>query len=307
MTTDWLTESAHAPALQDQRRIELFRESMVAKLLRWALGTAYVMLPNRISALPALLGETLLSISRGGTLLPSAENLRSRPDGFAGVVRDASPSSLLFAHRQGFYAQSHFGPLKWWSSSRRYVLFLGERTLPNRLRKIIRKSSLKVTFDSAFDEVIKGCAEPRPGRPRLTWITPRIMRLYASLHDQGYAHSFELWDEAGKLVGGGYGVAIGNVFVTESQFSRVRDASKIGFQVLNHHLALWGFVLNDVKNTAPHFDNMGFRHISRKEYEALLREHAQRRNDVERPWKVVAALDEVATGAAAVRGAKQPA
>jgi leucyl/phenylalanyl-tRNA--protein transferase len=133
------------------------------------------------------------------------------------------------------------------------------------------------------------------------------MHLYASLHDQGYAHSFELWDEAGKLVGGGYGVAIGKVFVTESQFSRVRDASKIGFQVLNHHLALWGFVLNDVKSFAPHFDNMGFRHISRKEYEVLLEEHAQSRNDGDRPWKVVAALDEVAASGAAGRDAKQPA
>jgi leucyl/phenylalanyl-tRNA--protein transferase len=307
MTTDWLTPSAHSPQFPHHRRNELFRESLTAKLPRWALGTAFVMLPSRIGALPALLGKTLMSILRGGTVLPSAANVHSRPDGFAGVVRGASPGSLLSAHRLGFYAQSHFGPLKWWSTSQRYVLFLGERTLPNKLRRTIRKSSLKVTFDTAFDEVIKACAEPRPGRPRLTWITPRIMHLYASLHDQGYAHSFELWDGAGKLVGGGYGVAIGKVFVTESQFSRVRDASKIGFQVLNHHLALWGFVLNDVKSFAPHFDNMGFRHISRKEYEVLLEDHAKPHNDADRLWKVVATLDEVAAGGAAGRDAKQPA
>ncbi|MCV5231811.1 leucyl/phenylalanyl-tRNA--protein transferase family protein, partial [Escherichia coli] len=84
----------------------------------------------------------------------------------------------------------------------------------------MRKTDYRVTFDQAFDEVIAACAEPRKGRPLLTWITPKIMHLYAALHDMGAAHSFEVWSADGRLVGGGYGIAIGRVFYTESQFSR---------------------------------------------------------------------------------------
>jgi leucyl/phenylalanyl-tRNA---protein transferase len=174
------------------------------------------------------------------------------------------------------------------------VLFLGEQHIAKRLKREMKKSPYRVTFDEAFDEVIKACAGPRPGRPRgLTWITPQIMRLYAALHDQGHAHSFEVWDPDGTLVGGGYGLSVGRIFFTESQFSRASNTSKMGFAVFNHHLAKWGYVLNDGKDFTPTIDAMGFRAIPRGEFEALLKEHAHA-GGRSGPWTVEADLATVA-------------
>ncbi len=126
----------------------------------------------------------------------------------------------------------------------------------------------------AFDEVIKACAEPRKGRPLgLTWITPKIMRLYAALHDLGLCPLIRGVERRRTPVGGGYGIAIGRVFYTESQFSRESNTSKMGFASLNYHLAKWGYVLNDGKDFTPTIDAMGFRAIPRAEFEAILAEH----------------------------------
>jgi leucyl/phenylalanyl-tRNA--protein transferase len=105
----------------------------------------------------------------------------------------------------------------------------------------------------------------------LTWITPKIMQLYGDLFDQGHAHSFEVWDGEGKLVGGGYGLSIGRVFITESQFSLAPNTSKMGFAVLNYHLAKWGYVLNDGKDFTPTIEPMGFKLIPGKDYEDILK------------------------------------
>jgi leucyl/phenylalanyl-tRNA--protein transferase len=122
--------------------------------------------------------------------------------------------------------------------------------------------------------VIKACAAKREGHYRITWITPRIMRAYAKLFDAGYVHSFEVWNGEGKLVGGGYGVAVGRVFTTESQFSLEPNTSKIGFSVLNWHLARWGFLVNDGKGATPTILDMGFRPIPRADFLRLLEEDA---------------------------------
>jgi leucyl/phenylalanyl-tRNA--protein transferase len=100
----------------------------------------------------------------------------------------------------------------------------------------------------------------------LTWITPKVMRAYAELFDAGFVHSFEVWNDKGRLVGGVYGVAIGGTFVTESQFSLEPNTSKIGFSVLNWHLARWGFAFNDGKLMTPTCKDMGFREIPRRDF-----------------------------------------
>jgi len=267
--------SLHA---QDRRgkRARLFRETPSETALRWLMGTAYACHPKRIADLPFLLWWSTLDLARGGTAVPGPGTTRARPDTFAGVARDVSPERILAAARLGYFPWCHFGPLKWWTRSRRMVLFLGEQHMPKRLRRDMRKSDYRVTFDTAFDEVIKACSGRRKGRPLgLTWITPQIMRLYADLHDQGHAHSFEVWSADGRLVGGGYGVAIGRIFFTESQFSVESNTSKMGFASLNHHLAKWGYVLNDGKDFTPAIDAIGFRHIPRPEFEALLAEHTR--------------------------------
>jgi len=144
--------------------------------------------------------------------------------------------------------------------------------MSKRLRRLMRQGTYAVTFDRDFEGVIKACAGKRDGRWHLTWITPRIMRAYAALFDDGLVHSFEVWNGDGELVGGGYGVAIGRVFFTESQFSREDNTSKIGFSVLNWHLAKLGYGLNDGKWATPTILDMGFRLLPRSEFLRLLGE-----------------------------------
>ena len=256
-------------------RAAFFRESPAETLLRWLMGTAYACHPSRVHELPYLLALTLIDIARGGTRVPAQSATHARPDTFAGVCRDISPETIMAAARLGFFPWAHLGPLKWWTRKSRMVLFLNEHRVSKRLRREFKKSTYRVTFDEAFDEVIQACAGRRKGRPAgLTWITHPIKWLYSDLHRQGHAHSFEVWSEDGRLVGGGYGIAVGRIFFTESQFSRERSSSKMGFATLNHHLAKWGFILNDGKQHTPSLEAVGFREIKRAEFEALLNEHA---------------------------------
>ncbi len=253
-----------------------FSESRHETARRWALGLAYALQPSRIGDVPLLLAGMARDALTGGTRIPDPSRTLSRPDTFGGICRGISPETILEAGRRGFYPWCHIGPLKWWTRARRMVLLLPEHHIAKRFRPMMRKSNWRVTFDTAFDEVIKACAAPRSNRAHsLTWITPKIMRLYAELHRQGHAHSVEVWGEDGRLIGGAYGLAVGRVFITESQFFREPNASKMGYHVLNHHLAKWGFVLNDNKGWTEATEKMGFKLIPRAEFEALLAIHAR--------------------------------
>lgn len=282
----------HRPA--PDRRTRLFRETPAETASRWLMGTAYACQPKRIGNLPRLLWAVLADLARGGTAIPSRDATLSRPDTFAGVARDISPERVLAAARLGFFPWCHFGPLKWWTRQNRMVLPVAEAKISKNLKRIMRKNPYRVTFDQAFDEVIKACAGRRKGRRfALTWITPQIMRLYSDLHAMGHAHSFEVWSPDGRLVGGGYGIAVGRVFFTESQFSRESNTSKMGFATLNHHLAKWGFVLNDGKDHTPALAEVGFRLLPRAEFDALLDEHARATAKIG-PWQVEADLATIA-------------
>lgn len=277
-----------------QQRGDGFKESWNGLLQRWIMGTAYALMPSRVADVPFLLWHTACQVLRGGTRIPDPARTYSRPDTFAGLCRDISPETILAAARCGFFPWCHFGPLKWWTRENRMVLFLDERHIAKRLKRDMKKSPYRVTFDAAFKDVIRACAGHRSyNRHSLTWITPQIMRLYTALHQMGHAHSFEVWSKDGRLVGGGYGLAVGRVFYTESQFSHESNTSKMGFASLNHHLAKWGFVLNDGKDYTPTIDAMGFRAIPREEFEALLAEHAHG-GGRSGPWTVEADLATVA-------------
>lgn len=256
------------------RRDALFTESWNTWAQRWVLGTAYALMPSRVAAFPHLVVHTAADALRGGTRVPDRAHTKATPDTFGGICRNVSAETVLAAGRNGFFAWCHCGPLKWWTRKQRMVLFYGEHHIGKRLRRDMKKSTYRVTFDQAFEDVITACAGHRSyNKHSLTWITPQIMRLYADLFDQGHAHSFEVWDADGKLVGGGYGLSIGRIFVTESQFSLARDTSKMGFAVLNYHLAKWGYILNDGKDFTPTIEAMGFRLISGSEYDAILKDN----------------------------------
>jgi leucyl/phenylalanyl-tRNA--protein transferase len=159
---------------------------------------------------------------------------------------------------------------KWLSPPERCVLFYPDFHISKRFRPHIRKGHFRVTFDTAFERVIQACAAPRGERLHLTWITPKIMRAYAALHDAGYAHSFEVWNFSGDLVGGGYGVAVGRSFSVESMFCFEDNSSKVGFTWLTWHLAHWGFDFTDNKTMAAYKSQLGFKLIPRADYLARL-------------------------------------
>ena len=259
-----------SPASAAKRRATLFSESFGERLERWALGTAWAMKPVRIGDLPSLARTWLASFGDPRGHIPPADAPVANAQGLCGIVHDFSPAALMEGYRRGLFTFCHAGPSKWYAPMQRCVLYFDELHLSKRLRREMRQGTYRVTFDQDFEGVVKACAGRRQGKWHVTWITPRVMATFAELHDAGDAHSFEVWDAQGALVGGGYGVAVGNVFVTESQFSIASNTSKIGFAVLNWHLAKWGFVLNDGKYPTPTILDMNFRSIPRAEYVAAL-------------------------------------
>jgi leucyl/phenylalanyl-tRNA--protein transferase len=224
-----------------------------------------------------------------GSFLP-VEKAFKHPDGLLSIGGPLSTSRLIYAYYNGIYPWCHISPIKWWAPRERMVLFLNETHLAKNLRKLIRRRTYRVTFDLAFREVIQACAEVRPKKLPLTWISPQIIEAYIRLHLAGYAHSVEVWDANDNLVGGLYGVAIGGIFYSESQFTRKTGASKVGDATLNCHLQKWGFELNDSKRYSEFLAATGSRFIKRAEFMRHLNKLRDRPNR-QHPWVVDESLD----------------
>jgi leucyl/phenylalanyl-tRNA--protein transferase len=138
------------------------------------------------------------------------------------------------------------------------------------MRQVLRSEKFRITIDQCFDEVIAACSEaPREGQDG-TWITADMQSAYIKLHDEGFAHSIEVWHE-GSLSGGLYGVKVGDVFCGESMFSKVSNASKLALI----HLCNTGlYKLIDCQVHTNHLESMGAKHISREEYLSFLKDFA---------------------------------
>jgi leucyl/phenylalanyl-tRNA--protein transferase len=270
-----------------------FAESPGARMRRWALGTAYALKPERLGDIPGIWAVAARDLVRPTPSLPDPRHALERPDGLCGLAHDLSVPVLVEAYARGLYPFSHVGPLKWWSPAERCVLFPAETHIAKRLRAHMRQARFSVTFDTAFGRVMQACAAPDTRRVPLTWITPRIMTAFSALHTAGHAHSYEVWDGAGALIGGGYGVVAGGVFVIESRFAAVPNTSKIGLMVLNWHLQHWGFTLVDNKRPIQNVLDMGFRQIPRDDYLGILRDAPAPRVGPGR-WQVEADVAEVA-------------
>jgi leucyl/phenylalanyl-tRNA--protein transferase len=184
-----------------------------------------------------------------------------------------TPELVLRAYRAGLFPMAErrdANRLYWLDPDRRGIQPLDAFHLPRRLARTVLSGAFEVRCDSAFDAVLKGCAEPSEDRPE-TWINADIERLFGALHAMGYAHSVECW-QGGKLVGGLYGVALGGAFFGESMFSRVRDASKVALVHLVVRLRLGGFALLDTQFVTDHLARFGAIEVSRLEYRRLLAE-----------------------------------
>jgi leucyl/phenylalanyl-tRNA--protein transferase len=159
--------------------------------------------------------------------------------------------------------------LYWFDPDPRGILPLDGFHVPRRLLRTMRAHPLRITTDMQFEQVMRACAAPRPGHPE-TWINEPIVDLYTELHGRGHAHSVEVWSDAGDLVGGLYGVALGAAFFGESMFSRARDASKIALCALVAFLCEGGFRLLDTQHLTDHLAQFGGVEIPRAAYRKLL-------------------------------------
>ena len=184
-----------------------------------------------------------------------------------------TPEILLAAYAAGLFpmAESADDPeLFWVDPRRRGILPLDAFHVPRRLRRIVRHGGLEIRCDSAFEEVIRGCAKATEKRPN-TWINDEIVCLYLGLFVRGAAHSVEAW-HGGTLVGGLYGVSIGAAFFGESMFSRANDASKVALVHLAARLRIGGYRLLDTQFLTPHLARFGGVEITRALYHRLLGE-----------------------------------
>jgi leucyl/phenylalanyl-tRNA---protein transferase len=207
--------------------------------------------------------------------LPSVERALSSPNGLLAAGGGLTTSRLLEAYRKGIFPwSSHGEPVLWWSPDPRMVLIPGEFKVSRSLGKALRNTLYEVRVDTAFENVMRGCAAPR-GQNRTgnhgTWIDEDMIAAYGALHQLGYAHSVETWKD-GKLAGGLYGVSIGRMFYGESMFSDISNASKIALAHLSRQLERWNFGMIDCQMNTPHLATLGAREISRNEFIIRLQE-----------------------------------
>ncbi|MBS0308932.1 MAG: leucyl/phenylalanyl-tRNA--protein transferase [Proteobacteria bacterium] len=216
------------------------------------------------------------------TPFPDVSGALSDADGAAGLLAagaDLSPPRLLDAYRQGIFPWFSEGqPILWWSTDPRMVLRPAALHITDSLKKTLRKversrhsnGRWQIRFDSAFEQVMRACAEPRSYGPG-TWISEEIVAGYCGLHALGYAHSSEVWLD-GELVGGAYGVAIGRMFYGESMFSRVSDASKVALAYLVRFLKINGVEMIDCQQETAHLASLGAAPIPRNDFLRHLRQ-----------------------------------
>lgn len=183
------------------------------------------------------------------------------PDDLVAVGGELDPATVLDGYRKGLFPMHVDGVLGWWSPARRGVMVPAGLRVSRSLRRSVRR--YRISFDSAFDDVVAACADP--SRPH-GWIGPEIQSAYRRLHRLGWAHSVETWDDSGRLVGGLYGIAIGGLFAGESMFHRATDASKVALVALAHQMIRSGMELIDVQWVTDHLAALGAVEVMRAEY-----------------------------------------
>ena len=190
---------------------------------------------------------------------PDVDWALEEPNGLLAMGGDLSPQRLLYAYGKGIFPWfSHGQPILWWSPNPRMVLYPPSLRISRSLSKTLRQDRFELRINSDFTAVMRACAARRPGQDG-TWIVPQMLSAYSKLHTLGHAHSIESWRD-GQLVGGLYGVAIGQVFFGESMFSRVSDASKVALYALCQR----GFALIDCQLPTPHLASLGGELIDRR-------------------------------------------
>jgi leucyl/phenylalanyl-tRNA--protein transferase len=187
-------------------------------------------------------------------------------DGLLAIGGDLTLPRLLLAYSSGLFPWSNEGePPLWWSPDPRSVFEPGSMRVSRSLAKTLRQDRYLVSYNQAFEQVIRNCAELRINDGTGTWINPELYRAFLDLHSLGYAHSVECWRD-GRLVGGVYGLSLGRCFFAESMFHLERDASKVALFHLLQRAQELGFELVDCQLPNNHLLSLGAIQIPRVEF-----------------------------------------
>ncbi len=201
---------------------------------------------------------------------PLTQSALAEPNGLLAASPELTIPRLLTAYRLGIFPWYEEGqPVLWWSPDPRSVLFTDQMKQSRSLKKVLRSDRFQISFNRAFPEVIRACAETRPDSLG-TWISPDMMQAYDTLHQLGHAHSVECW-ESGELVGGLYGINLGSMFFGESMFFRATDASKVALAHLCRFLQKHHCPLIDCQVHNGHLASLGALELPRREFESHLR------------------------------------
>lgn len=200
---------------------------------------------------------------------PPLDRALSEPDGLLAAGGSLTPEILLKAYRLGIFPWYSQGqPILWWSPDPRCVLFPEKLRISRSLKKTLNKNPFIIKQDTAFREVMQNCAKPRKGEDG-TWITRDMLEAYCHLHELGYAHSIECWQDD-VLAGGLYGITCGKIFFGESMFSDVADASKVALEYLCNNIKP---ELIDVQVYSKHMESLGAEMIPRSKYIEYLHQY----------------------------------
>jgi len=214
---------------------------------------------------------TLLDPMASDEPFPPVEMAWEEPNGLVAVGGDLSPLRLVNAYRSGIFPWFNDGePIYWWSPDPRAVIFPKKLHITRSLRKTARNKGYQISFDTDFKKTVASCAAPR-SYALGTWITDEMLDAYCQLHEKGIAHSVEVRNQEGKLVGGLYGVVSKGVFSGESMFSTERDVSKLALLALAAHMDHWGYSLIDCQIVNDHLLSLGAEAMPRQDYIKHLR------------------------------------
>lgn len=205
----------------------------------------------------------LIQLSRESLNFPPPEMALREPNGLLAMGGDLSPARLLSAYHRGIFPWFSPGdPILWWSPDPRAVLYPEKFHLSRSMKRFHQRSPYRVTLNENFYDVIEGCASDREEG---TWITHDVRRAWLKLYEAGYAQSVEVWHE-NELVGGMYGLALGQIFCGESMFSRRENASKTALLVFSRYFQQAGGKVIDCQVLNPHTASLGAEEIARSDY-----------------------------------------
>lgn len=196
----------------------------------------------------------------------------AEPEGLLAIGGDLSPGRLILAYRSGIFPWYEGKQILWWSPDPRFVLFPNELQVSKSMKALLKKEAFQFTTNKSFEQVITQCKKIKREGQHGTWITNDMLEAYKLLHEKGLAQSAEAWQE-GELVGGLYGIRMGNLFFGESMFSTHSNASKFAFIKYVEQLAAEGVVLIDCQVHTAHLESLGARMISRKHFLEVVSEN----------------------------------